>query len=174
MKKKIAFGLLVFLVFCGIVIGVIVKENRTRDELSAITGETIRNALQNDDGMGIDEISDEFSKEVLELAGYKNIADIACIKVDEEKVYLVYIESNLENAFYLATRLIDEIEEKTLLITWNGKEYEISKAQAESNDEFANMFPQEWQEMFENGIQIGVGDADRIDDAIEKVLDEFN
>lgn len=121
---------------------------------------------------GMDEIAAEFSEYAMESAGYKNLADIAYAKTDGDTIRLVFVDCEIESAFYLATRFIDESGGKTLLITWNGAEYEVNKGKAERNEELADMFPDEWEDVVNKafsgeGVQLGTDFVDRIDGAIE-------
>lgn len=173
MKKKIAAGALVFLFFIAMVIAVIIKDVENRKAVDEITGNTIRNALENDSGMSMDEISAEFSDYAMESAGYKNLADIAYAQTDGDAIRLVFADCEIENAFYLVTRLIDESGGKTLLITWNGAEYEVNKGKARSNEELEDMFPDEWEDVVNKafsgeGVELGTDIVDRIDGAIEE------
>lgn len=170
-KKKIAAGALVFLFFIAMVIAVIIKDVENRKAVDEITGNTIRNALENDSGMSMDEISAEFSDYAMESAGYKNLADIAYAQTDGDAIRLVFADCEIENAFYLVTRLIDESGGKTLLITWNGAEYEVNKGKAGNNEELADMFPDEWKDVVNKafcggGLQLGTDAVDGIDKAI--------
>lgn len=173
MKKKIAAGAFVFLLFIAMVTVVIIKDAENRKEADKLTGNTIRNALESDSGMTMDEIAAEFSDYAMESAGYKNLADIAYAKTDDDTILLVFADCDIESAFYLATRLIDESGGKTLIITWNGAEYEVSKEKAGNNEELADMFPDEWEDVvnkafFGDGVQLGTDIVERIDGAIRE------
>lgn len=173
MKKRITAGALVFLLFIAIVTAIIVKDTENRKAVDKITGNAIRNALESDSGMSMDEIAAEFSDYAMESAGYKNLADIAYAKTDGNAIRLVFADGEIENAFYLATRLIDESGGKTLLITWNGAEYEVNKGKAGNNEELADMFPDEWKDVVNQafsgeGVQLGTDIVDRIDRVIEE------
>lgn len=177
MKKKIAVGLLVFLLFIAMVTLVIIKDAENRKAVDEITGNTIKNALESDSGMSMDEITAEFSDYAMESAGYKNLADIAYAKTDGDAIRLVFADCDIESAFYLATRLIDESEGKTLLITWKGTEYEVNKGEARSNEELADMFPDEWEDVVNKafsgeGVQLGTDIVDRIDGATREFQNE--
>lgn len=174
MKKKIAVGCLVFLFFIAMVTLVIIKDAENRKAVDEITGNTIRNALESDSGMSMDEIAAEFSDYAMESAGYKNLADIAYAKTDGDIIRLVFADCEIENAFYLATRLIDKNERKALIITWNGAEYEVNKGKAGNNEELADMFPDEWEDVVNKafsgeGVQLGTDIVDRIDEAIGSI-----
>lgn len=175
MKKKIAVGLLAFLLFIAMVTAIIIKDAENRKAVDEITGNTIRNALESSSGMSMDEISAEFSDYAMESVGYKNLADIAYAKTDGDIIRLVFTDCEIENAFYLATRLIDESGGKTLLITWNGTECEVNKGKAGNNEELADMFPDEWEDVVNKafsgeGVQLGTDIVDGIDNDIEKLL----
>lgn len=123
--------------------------------------------------MSMDEIAAEFSEYATESARYKNLADIAYAKADGDAICLFFADCEIENAFYLATRLIDENEGKALIIIWNGAEYEVNKRKARSNEELADMFPEEWEDVvnkafYEGGLQLGNDVVDRIDGVIEE------
>lgn len=173
MKKKIAAGALIFLFFSAMITIVIAKDAENRKAVDEITGNTIRNALESDSGMSMDEIADEFSDYAMESAGYKNLSDIAYAKTDGDAIRLVFADCEIENAFYLATRLIDESEGRTLLITWNEAEYEVNKGEAGNNEELEDMFPDEWKDVVNkafsgDGVQLGADIVDRIDGAIRE------
>ncbi len=177
MKKKIAAGCLAFLFFIAMVTVVIIKDAENRKEVGKIIGNTIGNALESDSGMSMDEIAAEFSEYAMESAGYKNLANIAYAKTDGDAIRLVFADCEIESAFYLATRLIDESEGKTLLITWKGTEYEVNKGEARSNEELADMFPDEWEDVVNKafsgeGVQLGTDIVDRIDGATSEFQNE--
>lgn len=179
MKKKIAAGALIFLFFIAMVTAIIFKDAENRKEFKKITGNTIGNGLESDSGMRMDEIAAEFSEYAMTSAGYKNIADIAYAKTDSDIIHLVFTDCDINNAFYLATRLIDESGGKILFIIWSGDEYEVNKENARNNEELADMFPDEWAEIankafFEDGLQISAGDIERIESAIIEFINLNN
>lgn len=177
MKKKIVLGSLVFLFFIAMVTAVIIKDAENRKAVDEITGNTIRNALKSDSGMSMDEIAVEFSDYAMESAGYKSLANIAYAKTDGDIILLFFTDCEIENAFYLATRLIDESGGKTLLITWNGTECEVNKGKAGNNEELADMFPDEWEDVVNKafsgkGVQLGTDIVDKMDGAIREFLNK--
>lgn len=172
-KEKIAAGALVFLFFIAMVTAVIIKDAENRKEVDKIIGNTIRNALESDSGMSVDEIAAEFSDYAMESAGYKNLADIAYAKTDGDTILLDFADCDIESAFYLATRLIDESGGETLIITWNGVEYEVNKNKAKNNEELADMFPDKWEDVVNKafsgeGVQLGTDIVEKIDGAIRE------
>lgn len=177
MKKKVVAGAFVFLFFIAIVTVVIIKDTENRKEADKITGNTIRNALESDSGMSVDEIAAEFSDYAMESAGYKNLADIAYAKTEGDTIWLVFTDRNIESAFYLATRLIDESEEKTMIIIWDGAEYEVSKEKVRNSEELADIFPDEWGDVVNKaltgyGIQIGAGTAENLETVIGTFIEK--
>lgn len=179
MKNKIALGALVFVAFIAIIVAVIAKDAENQRKTDEIIANTIKNGLEDDDGYSMDEISNAFSKEALESAGYKNLADIAYAKVENGILYLVYFDNDTESALYLAGMLMTELEgSHDLVITWEGSEYEISEEKADGNEEtFWKLFPEDWhgtinEAMSGSGIQylVNKGDADKIDEAVEEFV----
>lgn len=182
MKKKMIICVAVLCIFAAIISAIFIKKNENQQAVDEIIRNTIRDDLENDDGMGMDEISNTFSKETLEKVGYENLSDIAYVKVDGEVIHLVYFSDEVEEALYLAAKLMLEIDEEYVLqITWKDKEYEISEEKADGSvEKFYKLFPEEWYESIDNamsgnGIQYLVtkGIADEIDEDVEKFTEKW-
>lgn len=130
------------------------------------------------------ENSFNINKKDLELKGYKNIDDIAYGKINETKgkttVFLIYCKNEPRISLYLATKIMQLLDNNAnLLITWDGKDYDISeeKMNETAEGDFKSLFPSAWHEVIEKTLssESGIGDfvSESLTDEINKSVESF-
>lgn len=102
----------------------------------------------------------------LEAEGYSKVSDIAYAKIEgeqgDETVYLNYYTNAPKTALYTVSKFQDYLGDCRCVIKWNGKEYDTDEwNKAQTEDEFVNMLPTEWQEIAK-GMLVDSNGADNL------------